>query len=90
MSASWDLDLIKASLLLQPRKQLRWWAFSPMVILLVMPAGVGFEGSGEDPYLGGTKAWFKVIRVRTSLSHTVACVKHFALYEVQKQEENTS
>lgn len=88
MSASWDLDLIKASSVIAAKEATADglnWAFSPMVdIARDARWGRISEGSGEDPYLGGLIAKAVVQGYQgkdLSLSHTMmACVKHFALY----------
>ena len=88
MSASWDLDLIKASSVVAAKEATADglnWAFSPMVdIARDARWGRISEGSGEDPYLGGLIAKAVVQGYQgkdLSLSHTMmACVKHFALY----------
>jgi beta-glucosidase len=88
MSASWDLDLIKASSVVATKEATADglnWAFSPMVdIARDARWGRISEGSGEDPYLGGLIAKAVVQGYQgkdLSLSHTMmACVKHFALY----------
>ena len=88
LSCTWDTMLIEKTARIAAIESTSMgykWTFSPMVDLSRDPRwGRVFEGSGEDPYLGGLIARAMVkgyqgddLSNETSL---MSCVKHFALY----------
>lgn len=89
MAATWNLATIEQSAriaAIEASSDGISWTFSPMVDITRDPRWGRFsEGSGEDPFLGGSvaKAMVKGYQGDNTFSRNdriMACVKHFALY----------
>jgi beta-glucosidase len=97
MSCSWDMALIEKSARIAAQEATAngiVWTFSPMVDISHDPRWGRFpEGSGEDPWLGSQIARAMVKGYQgedLSLNNTLmATIKHFALYGVAGQYDNT-
>ena len=93
LSCSWDIPAIenmaRISALEATADGINW-VYSPMVDICVDARwGRIAEGGGEDPYLGseiarayvrGYQGPLSTINSQLSTQHTMACVKHYALY----------
>jgi len=90
LACSWDMNLIEKSAEIAAKEASAdgiSWTFSPMVDIARDPRwGRVSEGSGEDPFLGGSiaKAMIKGYQGKDNTFrekfNILACVKHFALY----------
>ena len=93
LSCSWDIPAIENMALISALEATADginWVYSPMVDICVDARwGRIAEGGGEDPYLGseiarayvrGYQGPLSTINSQLSTQHTMACVKHYALY----------